>query len=405
MENDIERNGITLGDLLKAVLKKIWIVVIATLVAAIAAGLLVKLWYNPSRVYYSLEFTLVYPGREQLKYPDGAPFYYKDIISAEMLERAKASNEQLKSVDVGVLLSQDKISVTERAEGRYTLKAAQSGFESSEVATVFLKAVATMPLQIVKERAAETDYHLSESVYGSAYSFQDRISLLTSQRANLLEQYDNWIALFDSSFIVAGEPLKDYRADVEVVFSDSLKEDLLKELNAYGYVLPARLESRIAELRQERAVNDVKIRELKAVLAASGDHVTVAGKESESLSYMLATLTVRNVEIDYQLEALTEENITAFEQIINREYARLEQAADTIQAVSAAIFEQEARINFVTAGVGTEGGKNSIVIAAFAGFAFFFLSSAVICVVAFSRAPKSEKNEKDEQLGQNETAE
>ena len=402
MENDVEKTGITLGDLIKAVLKKIWIVVIATLVVAIAAGAFVKLWYNSSRVEYSLEFTLIYPGRSQLKYPDGAPFYYQDIVSSQMLERAKATDERLKNVDVDALLSQDRVSVTEGSGGRYTLRVARSGFESRDVASAFLKAVAAMPLEIVKERAAEVDYHLSENVYGSAYSFQDKIALLTAQRANILWQYDSWIALFDSSYLVAGEPLKDYRADVEVIFSDSLKQNLLKELNTYGYVLPAQLEGRVAQLRQERTVNEVKIRELKAVLAADGETSAGSGKDAESLSYMLATLVIRNVEIDYELEALTEENIAAFEQIINREYERLEKAADTMQAVSAALYEQEARVNFITTEPSTEGGKNSVIIAVFAGLVAFLFSSAIICIVAFSKAPRSEQGEQPDQIEQNE---
>ena len=402
MENDVERNGITLGDLIKAVLKKLWIVLIATFVMAFAAGLFIKLWYNPSRVSYTLNFTLIYPDSEQLKYPDGTPFYYQDIISAEMLERAKATSEQLQSVNVGELLAQDKIHIIERGDGNYPLKAAGTGFESAEVATIFLKAVAAMPMELVKERAAGTDYHLSESVYGAAYSFEDRIALLTLQRSRILEQYDSWIEFFDSSFIVSGEPLKDYRADVEVIFSDSLRGDLLKELNAYGYVLPERLESRIAELRQERAVNDAKIRELKAILAAGGENAAGSGKDSDSLSYMLATLVVRNVEIDYQLEALTEENIAAFEQIIDREYERLERAADTVKLVSAAIFGQEARINFNTAGLGTEGGKSSLMYAAFAGVVAFLISSAIICTVAFSKPSKGDKSERKEQEETNE---
>ena len=396
MENDVEKNGITLGDLMKAVAKKIWIVLIATLVVAIAGGLFVKLWVNPSRMEYSLEFTLVYPGSGQLKYPDGAPFYYQDIISAEMLERAKATDEKLSSVDVSGLLAHDKISITANGAGSFTLKAAQSSFENYAVASDFLKTVASMPLELVKERAAKTDFHLSESVYKSAYSFQDKIALLTSQRSRMITQYNSWISLFDNGFLVKGKPLKNYRAEMEVIFSDSLREELLKDLNAYGYVLPEQLESRIAALRYERAINDAKIRELKSALAAGGD-ATVPGKDFESLSYMLADLTVRNVEIDYALDALTEENIAAFEQIVDREYERLELAANAIQSVAAALYEQEARVNFVSTRVNVGGGMSAMVVACGAGVVTFLLASGIICLVVFSKkATKSEKPRKEE---------
>ena len=390
MEN-IERNGITLGDLLKAVAKKIWIVLIATFAAAIAGALLVTFMVNPARSAYSLEFTLVYPGREQMKYPDGSPFYYQDIVSEEMLERVRATDEKFGGVKIEELLKRDKITITEQ-NGKFTLTAAQSCFENYDVATLFLKSVAAMPLEIVKERAAAMDFHLSESVYKAAYSFEDRIALLSSQRNRMIAQYDNWIAIFDNSFLVSGKALKNYRADMEVVFSNSRRGELLKELEEFGYVLPERLVSRIAELNQERTVNETKIRELKAVLADGG---ASSGKDMESFSAALAALIVRNVEIDYELESLTEENIAAFEQIIDREYERLEQAADSIQAVAAALYEQEARVSFVSSRVGVENNVSAVVMGIGAGVVAFLIASGIICYLAYSKAPKSEKSEKD----------
>ncbi len=394
MDNETEREGITLGEIWRMIKKRLWIILVITLIAGVAAYLFVKLLVDPSEIFYTMEFALNYPGKEELKYPDGTPFYYQDMVSVEMLERAKASSAEFANVDVNKLASEDAITITYTLEGKeaedveqyretYTLKVSQKDFANRELATKFLRAVAETPVQYVKERANSLDYSLALETYEGAYSFGDRIRLLTSERSRILEQYEDWVSIFDESYQVNGRALKDHRADVEILLSDDKREELSRQLTVYGYVPLERLSERLAQLNADHETNDKKIAEIE--LFFQGSKGGVSSESLEAVAQTYADLKIENVDIERKIQALTEENIKAFDEMLDGEYEKLQQAAEQTKQVASALYSQETRATFSTSRAVQEGGSSMPLITIGAAVVAFLVASAIVCAVEYPK--------------------
>lgn len=381
------QEGLTLGEVWFAVRKKIWIILIFSIILALGATAAFYYVVNPYSAVYRLDFTLSYPDRDSQKYPDGAPFYYQDMISLSSLEEAKASDKKFSAIDVQAMLEGDDIAITVAdpdsepgRKGEYSLTAQSSYFPSRSVATAFLRAVAEIPVTRSKECAENMIYTLDEEIFESA-SFEDRLALLSNQRSRLLEQYQEWSELFRDSYAVEGKTLKNYRAETAVIFGEELQSELREELAGYGYVPLDKLPAKIAELKAERNINEAKIAALTEALQGMTVSLVIAGQGSGGLSETLAELIVRNQEIDAEIAALTEENIRTFEARIEAEYQKLQAAAIRLQAVATILFRQESRAVFSATNAVLEG-DTSLVAVGLGGFLVSLILLSGIAVFA-----------------------
>lgn len=430
MENTTTEEGISLGELFRLIGKRIWYILGISVLVALLAGLIFAFGLNPKSKTYSLDFTISYPSGDTMKYPDGSPFYYRAIVSSAMLEEAKASDERFASIDVAGMLKSDDIDITAQSQeivseswftGSYTLTVKSSYFSNQTIATDYLRAVANVPVNRIVSLANEIDYMLDYNIFEAA-SFNDRLELLAELKEGLLAQYDEWISLYRDNYLIAGKTLKNHKADVTVVYSDSTQEMFLKELTDYGYVQKEYIEQQIAILEEERSLNKRMIAALQEAIngSVSSDTATVALVTAETtpdngtdddttnessqtvvsvnsyleISAQIANLTIRNEQIAYQISKLTEENITEFEGRIKAEYDKLAAAAETMNAVAGAIYAQQSAVMFSTSKA-TEDGGTSVILAAVAGFIVAFIIAAIVfCIMELS----AQKQRKPEEL-------
>lgn len=402
-----EETGLSFGEIFAAIRKKWYIVLIATVAIAAVFCLAAVYIYDPLASTYELSFLLSYPGSELQKYPDGTPFYYRDIISKTNLEEVKRSDGRFARLDIGALFEGDGITIAAETletggvlaeTGRYTLSVKSSYFRSSELAAAFLYAVAQSPVSGVIAKAESISFELDEVTFREA-DYEDRILLLAQQRENILEQYDEWIELYRVSYTVGSKTLGNYRAEAAVAFSAALQSSLLEELDANGYVPVGELDARLKALNAEKAENEEKIARLRAALSggvpafapvSASESETfggsgVSGEQPLGLSEMLAALIVRNVQIDSQLNALNAENITAFETRLSDLYAKMAGVASSVRTVGKGLFEQASSVKFDTSQVVQRGGI-SLPLGVLCGLVFGFLLSCVgVCVAVIPR--------------------
>ena len=391
-------NELTFAEIWRAAKKKLWLILLISIVFAIGAVIAFRFVVNPVSTDYRIDFTLSYPNSESQKYPDGTPFYYQDIISLSYLEEAKASDARFSAINIQKMVEEDHIAIqaeTREVEGarqytgRYTLIAQHSYFANKAVATAFLRAVANVPVAHAKARAGNVNYLIDYALFDGAF-FEDRIALLTAQRESLLGQYDEWIRLLRDSYPIAGKTLKGYRTEVVSIFSDAMRQELISELNMYGYVSIELLPARIAKLKAERAANDAKIQELERVLEG------ITSTNGTGLSEKLAEFLVRNVEIDNEIEALTEQNVATFEARIENEYEKLRAAATTLQAVATVLYEQESRAYFDTTNASSEGGTSYALVAGGTFVLTAFVVGAIVCSIEFPKMRKTEASTEEQ---------
>lgn len=390
------QSGVTFGEIVKAVKKRLWIVLIATLALAVLAVLAAQYLFNPSGSTYSLSFTLSYPGSGTGKYPDGSPFYYQEIISLEALNAAKTSDGRFDKINVEKLSEKDGISIElSETGGKYTLTAKARYFSNRTEATLFLRDLAKRPLTTAVEKSKSASYTLDEAAFYSA-GYEGRLEVLARQKESILAQYDEWIELYRENYSAAGKTLANHRAEADVLFSDVVQSSLASELETNGYVLLEYLDAQRKALQAEKEENERKIEALRGALKdspslalISDDETSTTAQKPLDLSETLAALLVRNVQIDSQLQALTEDNIKAFDARLDEVYAALQSAANKVQAVGNALCEQEARVYFDTAQAVQNGGIG-LALAAVGGLIIgFLLSCLVVCLVEIPKSRRS----------------
>lgn len=398
-----KQSGVTLGEIAGAVKKRLWIVLLAAVALAAIAAVFALFVYDPMFGNYSLTFTLTYPDSAAGKYPDGSPFYYREIVSESALSDAKNSDGRFAEIDIEKLCEKDGIAIAEEkkegesSSGRYTITVSARYFSDRTAATAFLSALARQSMLRAVQIAKTMNYSLDESAFAGADP-ESRLELLAVQKQNILAQYDAWIALYSGGYSVAGKTLLNHRAEIDVAFGDVLQNSLMSELETNGYVSLELLPARRAALEAEKAENEKKIEALLGALGSTVSRALALASEElpatpvvqqpADLSETLAALLVRNVEIETRLSLLTEENVRAFEEKLQSVFDAMQEAANKVQAVGYALYEQGSRVYFDTARA-TQEGTLSPVLAGVVGLVLGFVVASVI--VCAAELPKRKK--------------
>lgn len=438
MEEERGENGITLGELCRIICKKIWIVLGAAVLVTLVAALLFAFLINPMRSTYEMGFRIVYPGSKDLKYPDGSPFYYQDMITEEYLTAAKASDERFASVNIERMLEKGDIEISLVTKNnnssasantvQYLLSVKGSYFASKEVATDFIKALASLPEERVNEIASSADFKLDESVFERA-SFSLKLDLLADQKANISEQYKTWIELLDSSYRVKlGETSKtliSFASEARSAFDeedrlrlkleqyDFHSEDVASERAALADEYEANLRT-IAQLKESKSVTTYAI---AAPLATTSDEsgIEVWFPEPElTTDQKLQKLITRNENIITLLGAYDPVSgfskdggtlateLPAFVKELNRQFVELKQTAETASLVSNALYGQESYTRFDSRYAEEEGGT-SLIVVALGGFVIgFAIACVVVCFIDYPKYKRAKNQPKPEEAAENE---
>lgn len=397
-----EKEGITVGEICRMIGKKIWFVLgISVLVAGLAV-IIVVFALNPKKTTYTMEFRLLFPASDTVKYADGAPFYYDEIISEKRVLAARDSDEAFASVDVESMIKNDDISIkqitvtsttgsgTEIKTNAYSVTVSGRYFKNAAQAEDFIAALAEVSADAIKENAENIDYTIEESVFHGS-SLEERISLLTTQKELLASSYETWIGIYSSEYVVEGRTLQNYLSELNSVYGTSVQarlEDLFNtngfaQLDIVGYdTLEEAVAVRTAELARERDLNTSIIEALKAQLkdlpGTSGDY--------QSISEKIADYTVRNGEIDSFIGAdgvdgtLTAANVQTFIETLDAQYERLQAAPLTASKVSASLYNQNTLVVFDTKSVVTSGDISVTVAAVGCFLAAFVVCSVAVCI-------------------------
>lgn len=403
-----QENSVSLGEIGRFILKRIWYVLGISVLAAIIAAVVFHFAVNPATARYTMDFRLVYPASATEKYPDGSPFYYQDMISEGNLRAAKESDPAFSSVNTEKMFREDDITVTAETEtvggvksytGRYTVTVKGSYFKSETAAKDFIVALANVAVGNIVNNAKNIDYRIDRDIFSSA-SFEERLQLLKTQKETLLEKYNGWIEIYHETYGVNGKTLANYLSDVTVVYGESTQEGLESafetngydglDLNTYHGNYEAAIDARKAQLESEKTLNNDIIKILKTAVGSNppADYASV-----------LAPYVTRNIQIEYQLNTtLTVEKVQAFSERLDSQYAALETAAQTAKTVTGAIYEREASARFDSQ-TANESGSTSTVFVAVGTFIIAFIVCTVVAYLVVSarnrRAAQSNGEEKD----------
>ena len=196
MEEERE-DGVSFGELIHAVVKKIWLILGISALVTIVAVLGTVFVVNPSKTVYEICFSIDYPEKDDLKYPDGSAFRYLDIIGLENLEKAKASDEKFKDIDVNAINTGNGLTIQEgkygtnketgaygiiEQPGSYILHIYGSYFADRNEANDFIRALVNVPVENIKDLIGKMDFYVNLNAYNSVSTYSEKIDSLNAQK-------------------------------------------------------------------------------------------------------------------------------------------------------------------------------------------------------------------------------
>lgn len=436
MDEEERESGITFGEICRLIGKKIWAVLGAAAAVTVIAVLLCALVFNPLSTCYSMSFELIYPTSAQREYPDGTPFSYRNIISRTMLEAAKHKDEKLASVDVVAMLDEGDILIDALADEdgssvTYSLTVQAKYFPDGETAQLFIRSVADAAVDDIMRRASALSYGIGEEAF-NGNNFEARLDLLEELYSTILSAYDRWISTYSAGYQVTvngtARSLADFRAEVYGIFVEGARELLAQQCAGSGYSLlygegeelEAAIEARVEQLRSDYQANEKIIASLKAQLGTPGTAAAVMARSyraeegtsssagdtfvmespDPTLEQRIAYYTEQNALIESQLGEAVEEgkavtgtltlkNAQAFADKLAGYFEKLNQAAENLTTVTAAIYRQNTFADFLSQTAESDG-ETSVALVGVAAFIIAFLAfAAIVCAVEYNRRARA----------------
>lgn len=443
-----EESGITFGEILHLIKKRVWWILGISVIVAIIAALAVGLVFNRGKNDYTLTFIVDFPGVENNEYPDGTSFNYEEIVYSDQLEAAKASNESFSEIDTAKMAAGDITIVAETREvtngtttttentGSYTITVSSAYFTDEDQATAFLRAVLDQTIARVNEIAAGMDFTANLSDYTAASTYDAQLTALRNQQTFLLARYDELIATgkYDS-FTYDGKSLSTLRAEaaggIETRLS-ALETDLANNHYLLDQSLVETVLVNIRFLQREKEQNEQSIAALQKACAeflaqindpGSGDGSSGSGSDNgnngstqiiESLASFtsrIATLQESNAKIDFQITELydsigyTNENgvwektgVTVpdkqFKEAVEALRTTISENTTTAKNAIVALYDAESEIVYRQSEVAVIDNGTNVILVTVAGFIVAFLLACIIFCAADYPAYKKARDAK-----------
>lgn len=414
-----ERKGLTVGEVFKIILKRKWLVLAITAAVLLVGVLFMELLYNPTKTTYTTYYNIEWPDKGS-SYPDSTPFRYQDAISLETLEEIKKSDKKFEKVDVERMYANDDIGidylVTERENGKnvggeaalydYRLTVKTKYFSSvkvanddgttvnysaNEVATAFIRAVASYAANYAKESIKKVDFAVNLATYDSATTYEEKLALLLSEYNFIATKYENYVSSYEN-IIINGKTLKAYEDEAKVAFSQITRENLSKELSLNGYIPQDKLAADNALLLKQKAENEAQI---EALTKLHNELFQGASSTDTALGSQIAGYVSRNVEIERVLASRNgadfAQKCAEFETKLDGYKDALAEQATICKTVSEALFEEQAITTFVGNRI-TKDGDTSLVITVILFIIIgLIVGGAVVCIMDLPAYLKAKK--------------
>ena len=224
MENN-QPKELTLGEIVKMVLKHKILIVAITLIIAIVGTVFVGVMPNKNQKYWSSTFQLNLPEDAGFDLPKNQAKNYKTIVSLDNLKEVKASNEQYKNINVEKIVEDGAISISIDKEQvnletkivyieEYTIKVDCNYFENINVASKFVNDIIVNAFDITEALQQEKQNYFAN--YEKLTDNDAKLNFIKDGLEKVISAYDKAIAQ-NGNVEVNGKSLYTYKQDVEII--------------------------------------------------------------------------------------------------------------------------------------------------------------------------------------------
>ncbi len=435
MEEERE-DGVSFGELIHAVVKKIWLILGISALVTIVAVLGTVFVVNPSKTVYEICFSIDYPEKDDLKYPDGSAFRYLDIIGLENLEKAKASDEKFKDIDVNAINTGNGLTIQEgkygtnketgaygiiEQPGSYILRIYGSYFADRNEANDFIRALVNVPVENIKDLIGKMDFYVNLNAYNSVSTYSEKIDSLNAQKKFILDRYDLLIEFLGEDYEVrytegdqqVTATLRAARSNASLCFNTFVEETFRTELKNNQYLydktednkirVQIQIEDKEIQIKQNNALLEVLKADRDALIDAlanvnSGAPIgdSALGDYTTRINDLIAENNKLQREIDVLAASLINEGNQEFraqeedfKRRLDDEWEKLNDVTGICKQVALALYGAESEAQFETAGVTLYADGYSVLLIAIGSFVLTFLIAAlIVCVIDVPRYRK-----------------
>lgn len=310
--------GISLSEIINIIWKRK--ILVGTIFIAITAVLLIFVcaYYNPNNATYSSEYQYSFPGFDELKYPDGTTFDYHCIETKEVLNEIKESNSKYSSVDVDKIINKNGIELTVEYEELANFKEIETGntieevyvshylikiksfcFKNKDIANDFISELINYPINKSIEIVNNLNFDSYIKSSKENISYETQIEMLNNQLTYLVNSYNSLIDKY-GNVKINDKSCNDAKASIEAYISNNSINDLLQEINTYGYVkntTATELDTKKDTLNNKIAENNIAISSLTSV-AGSNDEILQLQNENIKLNNQISVINKKISFID-----------------------------------------------------------------------------------------------------------
>lgn len=434
-----KEGGLTFGEIMRAVGKRIWWIVGASALITIIAILALVFFLNPNSVTYELTFNVNYPESDSLKYPDGTDFAFLDLVSLENLEEAKKSDAEFSGINVEKMFNDDgitveqvtkKVGTTEEEEvvvGKYTFKVNGKYFSDKNEATKFLRALAEVPIDKVVALVEKADFEVSLQTYADEQTYGGKIEALAAQKNYLIGRYnvlidflgDDYEAQYeDANGRAQSATLRSLRSRVSLVFTSTAENAFRTEFNNNRYIynkdktnltiIQTEIDDITLKITQNEKLKETLtaqrsalIEELARVGAAGGSTLfgdTALGDytkrindlEVENNSLTKSREILQNALDEAKVSQTASAAETDFFERLETEKTDLAALSKTCKIVAVTLYNSESNIKYDTVGAVADGGYSVLIVSIAAFILTFLLASFVVCLIEIPKMRKEQ---------------
>ena len=331
MEEKIqEEEGITLGQIFKAMFHNKIRLAIIGVATMIVLFLFLTLFYNKNNQTYVAMFKYDDVNIANGHYSNGKKFNTLELI--DLMEEVKKSNpDKYEKVDVDKIVGSNGVTITEditvkkvdsedptstdKAEyisSHYTLTCYAKYFPDYKTAKSFMVDLINYPVAKSNDLAQNIVYDENIKLYEKSNIYATQISYLNAQKNYILDGYKALISSY-GDIMINGVYLSSKVKEINLFFENHQLDLLSDEITNNGYVkdlstYKSNLETQKNNLKIESKYNALKIKELKEQRDLLIQQATASSSlqtlDLSTYNTALVTLTQRNLDIDKEIEIL-----------------------------------------------------------------------------------------------------
>lgn len=422
-----EEKGMSIGEIFKVILKRIWWVVAAAAAAMIVLVCVVQFWYNPNKQTYSASYEIRLPSGDA--YPDGTTLRFSDSVLLENLQIIKDESllpetkrtGKFAGIDIEKMVEEDDIeflqTIEKKEDDNYeyhnTIRITKKYFKNKEQAADFVRAVVEFPVNNAKYIVNNMNYTERLLRYDNYKTYEEKINALINQKNYIVTMYEKISSLYSGEYVPAGldpdKTIDDYIRDLNDVFDLREQEAVRNTFSTKYYVWDT-------ETYLTTADDMIKTLEIKIV--ENENRITALREERDKLKDSFGSIQ-ETIEFDKIIAQLTDEKAVmsndikktqetltkipsytsgegkaakdAFDKRLDDIRNQLEEATQTMKKVNVATYEEKSQAIYVNNKIVVDGGINIIIAAVLGAVAGFAIAAVVIFIIDYPKYKRAKQ--------------